>query len=174
MVTDGTNHLLDKVNGEKVFRTTDKAVCLEETAGVITKVTSDKQAIGYISLGSVNDTFKVVKVGGVMPSKATVLDNTYKIQRPFVVVTNKSVTHTPVAEDFIKFLKSSAAEALCDKAGTVYLSDPAMRANTGKDPIAVEKFEKQATLPSGGKIIIRGSTSMEKLITLAAKEYADL
>ena len=48
VVTDGTNHLLDKVNGEKVFRTTDKAVCLEETAGVITKVTSDKQAIGYI------------------------------------------------------------------------------------------------------------------------------
>ena len=174
VVTDGTNHLLDKVNGEKVFRTTDKAVCLEETAGVITKVTSDKQAIGYISLGSVNDTFKVIKVGGVTPSKATVLDHSYKIQRPFVLVTKKGITHTPVAEDFIKFLKSASAEALCDKAGTVYLSDPAMRANTGKDPIAVEKFEKQATLPSGGKIIIRGSTSMEKLITLAAKAYADL
>lgn len=174
VTADGTNHLLDKINGEKVFRTTDKAVCLEETAGVITKVTADKQAIGYISLGSVNNTFKVVKVNGVMPSKTTVLDNSYKIQRPFVLVTKKGITHTPVVEDFMKFLKSSSAEALCDGAGTVYLSDPAMRANQGKDPIAVETFEKQASLPSGGKIIIRGSTSMEKLITLAAKAYADL
>lgn len=174
VVTDGTHYLQEKdENGEKVYRTTDKAVVLSKTGDVLTKVSSEKQAIGYISLGSVNDSIKTVKVEGVAPSSATVLDGTYKIQRPFVVMTNNSVTLTPVAQDFMNYLMSSASQQHCDKAGTVYLSDPAQRGNEGS-PIEVVEYTKQASLPSGGKIIIRGSTSMEKFIESAMAAYAEL
>lgn len=173
VVTDGTNFLMQKENGEKKYYTTDKAVVLNKTGDVMTKVAADRQAIGYISLGSVNDTIKVIKVNGVEPSKTTVLNGTYKIQRPFVVMTNKTQTLTPVAADFMSYLRSASSEEHCNTAGTVYLSDPAKR-GTADAPIAVESFTKQASLPSGGKIIVRGSTSMEKFIFAAAAGYAEL
>lgn len=174
VVTDGTHFLMEKVNGEKTFYTTKKADVLNTTGAVVTKVQSDKQAIGYVSLGSVGEGVKVVKVGGILPSKAGVLDGTYKIQRPFVVMTKHGQTLTPLAADFLNFLKSDAIEAICDSedVGTVFLKDPAMRANKGDAPISVSTFTKQATLPAGDKIIVRGSTSMEKLIYAAAKAYA--
>lgn len=172
VVTDGTHYLQEKVDGVTQYRTTDKAVVLSKTGDVLTKVSSEKQAIGYISLGSVDDSIKVVKVEGVEPSKETVLNGTYKIQRPFVMMTNKSVTLTPVAQDFMNYIMSAAAEDYCDQAGTVYLSDPNQRGNEGA-PIAVTNWTKQSSLPSGGKIIIRGSTSMENFITYAAAGYAE-
>lgn len=172
VVTDGTHYLQEKVDGVTQYRTTDKAVVLSKTGDVLTKVSSEKQAIGYISLGSVDDSIKVVKVEGVEPSKETVLNGTYKIQRPFVMMTNKSVTLTPIAQDFMNYIMSAAAEDYCDQAGTVYLSDPNQRGNEGA-PIAVTNWTKQSSLPSGGKIIIRGSTSMENFITYAAAGYAE-
>ena len=173
VVTDGTHFLQEKVNGEKQYYTTDKAVILSKTGDVLTKVSSEKQAIGYISLGSVDDSVKPIKVEGVAPSNETVLNGTYKIQRPFVVMTNNSVTLTPVAQDFMNYLMSTAAQEHCEAAGTVYLSDPEQRGNEGA-PIAVTNWTKQSSLPSGGKIIIRGSTSMENFIIAAAAGYAEL
>ena len=173
VVTDGNGNFLNMkdANGKTVYSTTSKATLLDGTGAVLSSVASDENAIGYISLGSVDDTVKVVKVNGVAPSKATVLDGTYSIQRPFVVMTNKAVTLTPLAEDFLKFLKSSEMQAVCDADGVIFLTDEAKRANEGETPIAVGTFEKLATIPSG-KIVLRGSTSMEKVIDGAVKAYA--
>ena len=100
-VTDGTHFLEEKVDGKKVYNSTKTAVEQTKTGTVLSKVASDEYAIGYISLGSVNDTVKVLKVGGVLPSEETVLDGSYKIQRPFVVMTKHGITMTERAADFM-------------------------------------------------------------------------
>lgn len=175
-VTDGNGNYLEMKDkdGNKVFNTTDRADLQKETGNVMSKVASDVNSIGYISLGSVNSTIKVVKVNGVMPSKETVLNGTYKIQRPFVIMTNAGVTLNPITADFLKYLKSGASGAHANTAGCIYLSDPAKRANEGATSIPVEEFTPQSELPSGGKIVINGSTSMEKFIKSAMSGYASL
>ena len=174
VVTDGTHYLEEKdENGSKVYNTTLSASIQTKTGTVMTSVANDKTAIGYISLGSVDDTIKVVTVEGVAPSAQTVLDGSYKIQRPFVIMTNATVTLTERAADFMNYLYSSKMETHSETAGCIFLEDPAMRANEGKEGIAVGTYEKLESLPAGDKIVIRGSTSMENLINQAAKGYAD-
>lgn len=175
VVTDGDGHYLEmKIDGKTTFFTTKKADLQAETGNVMSKVASDRNAIGYISLGSVNDTLKVVKVDGVAPSAATVLDGSYKIQRPFVIMTNSSVTLTDAAADFLSYLKSDRVEGLAEETGCIFLSDPTKRANEGKAEIPVEEYTPKASLPSGGKITVNGSTSMEKFIKKAMNGYASL
>ena len=175
VVTDGT-HFLEETDsdGKKVYNTTNTAIQQTKTGTVLSAVASDKNAIGYISMGSVNDTINVIKVNGVAPSEETVLSGDYKIQRPFVLMTKKGQNMTERAADFMNYLKSDASAAHSESAGCIFLSDPAKRANEGAQAIAVTTFTKQATLPAGDKIVIRGSTSMEKFINSAAKGYADL
>lgn len=174
VVTDGTHYLEEKVDGKKVYRSTGTAVTQTKTGLVLSSVAADANAIGYISLGSVDDSVRTVRVGGVAASEATVLDGSYKIQRPFVVMTKKGVTMSARAADFLSYLHSPAAEDHAKAAGCIWLADPAKRANAGAAPIAVESFTKAETLPAGEKIVIRGSTSMEKVINAAAKGYADV
>ena len=174
-VTDGNGNYLEmKVDGKKVYNTTSRADLQKETGNVMSKVASDKNAIGYISLGSVNETVKVVAVNGVMPSAQTVLDGTYAIQRPFVVMTNADVTLTDIAADFLLYLKSVATEEHATATGCIWLSDPAKRANEGEASIPTETYTPRATLPEGGKIVVNGSTSMEKFIKRAMAAYAEL
>ena len=175
VVTDGNGNYLEmKINGDRHFFTTDKAVVQEKTGTVMSKVASDKNAIGYISLGSVNDTIKVIKVNGVAPSAETVLDGSYQIQRPFVIMTSSEVQLTDLAADFLLYLKSENSKQHADEAGCIYLSDPSMRANEGATEIPVVEYEVKSSLPSGGKIRISGSTSMELFIKNAMSGYADL
>ena len=174
VVTDGEKFLEDKdADGKKVYYTTTDAIEQTKTGNVLTSVASDKNAIGYISLGSVNDSISVIKVNGVAPSETTVLDGTYKIQRPFVVMTKNGIELTPITADFMKYMKSDLVEQHAKDAGCIFLEDGAKRANAGKEPIAVGTYEKNETLPEG-RIVIRGSTSMEKFINNVAKGYADL
>ena len=175
VVTDGNGNYLEmKINGDKHFFTTDKADIQEKTGPVMSKVASDKNAIGYISLGSVNDTIKVIKVNGVAPSAETVLDGSYAIQRPFVIMTSSKVQLTDLAADFLLYLKSENSKQHADEAGCIYLSDPSMRANEGEPAIPVVEYEVKSSLPSGGKIKISGSTSMQLFIENAMSEYAAL
>lgn len=175
VVTDGEHFLEEKdTEGKKVYNTTNTAVQQTKTGTVLSTVASDKNAIGYISLGSLNDSVKVVSVDGVVPSKATVLDGTYKIQRPFVVMTSTHVTLNPITADFMNYLKSADTKAHAETAGCIFLEDGTKRANEGSAPIEVVAYTKQASLPTGGKIVVRGSTSMEKFINAAAKAYSDL
>lgn len=175
VVTDGKGNFLEmKVDGKKVYKTTSKADIQKETGNVMSKVASDKNAIGYISLGSVNDTIKVVNVNGVTPSSKTVLDSSYAIQRPFVIMTSSTVTHTDLAADFLLYLKSEASEKHAEEAGCIYLSDETKRANEGETAIPVLEYEVKSSLPAGGKITVNGSTSMEKFIKKAMSGYAKL
>lgn len=174
VVTDGKQYLEEKVDGKKVYRSSKNAVTQTKTGLVLSAVAADPNAIGYISLGSVNDTVNTVRVGGVAASEETVLDGSYAIQRPFVVMTKKGQTLTARTADFLRYLKSAAAESAAKDAGCIWLSDPAKRANAGAAPIPVETYEKLASVPAGEKIVIRGSTSMEKVITGAAKNYVAL
>ena len=175
VITDGNGNFLEMtVDGKKVYKTTSKADIQKETGNVMSKVASDKNEIGYISLGSVNDTIKVVNVNGVTPSSKTVLDSSYAIQRPFVIMTSSTVTHTDLAADFLLYLKSEASEKHAEEAGCIYLSDETKRANEGETAIPVLEYEVKSSLPAGGKITVNGSTSMEKFIKKAMSGYATL
>ena len=136
--------------GEKVDNTSAGAATQNSTNGVMTTVANDETAIGYISLGSLNDTVKAVTVGGVTASAETVKDGTYTLARPFNIVTNGEVTDE-VAVDFLNFCMSSEGQAIATEEG--YIGGEG------------EAFE--STMPSGS-ITVGGSSSvsplMEKLI----------
>lgn len=175
VVTNGEHFLQEKdEKGNIVYNASKESITYSSTGSVLSAVGTDKNAIGYVSIGSLTSNVKVIKVNGAEPTKENVLNGTYKIQRPFVVMTNSDIALSARADDFMNYLKSSRAEAHCETAGTIYLSDPAKRANEGKSPIGIVSYKKQSTLPLGNKIVIRGSTSVEKLINAVAKGYADL
>ena len=92
---------------------------LTSTGDVITAVSQNPGAIGYASLASVKDTVKAIKVGGVAPSEETVKDETYAIQRPFVLVTKEGVELSETAKAFFDFSTSEAAREVITAAGVV-------------------------------------------------------
>lgn len=136
--------------GEKVDMTTEAAATQNSTNGVMTAVANDETAIGYISLGSLNDTVKAVTVGGVEANAENVSNGTYTLARPFNIVTNGEATD-PVAVDFIGYCMSPDGQALATEEGC----------------IGAEGAEYTSTQPSGS-ITVGGSSSvtplMEKLI----------
>ena len=94
---------------------------LTSTGGVIEAVAGNPNAIGYASLSAVEgkDTIKAVTVGGVACTEATVLDGSYAIQRPFVLVTKTDATLSPAAQAFFDYATSTAANDLIKAAGAV-------------------------------------------------------
>lgn len=145
--------VLAKENGKDVDKTFDGAAVQNSTDNVLTYVAGDKASIGYISLGSLNDSVKAVKVEGVAPSPATVKDKTYKIARPLNITYHEEKL-TDVTKDFISFIFSKEGQDLANTTGFIAVDDKA----------APYKASKQFD----GKITIQGSTSvaplMEKLI----------
>ena len=92
---------------------------LTATGAVISAVEANPLAIGYASLSAVGETVKMVTVGGVECSEETVKDGSYEVQRPFVFVTNKSVTLSEQAQAFFDFATSTDAADLIRTAGAV-------------------------------------------------------
>ena len=92
---------------------------LTSTGDVITAVSQNPGTIGYASLASVKDTVKAIMVGGVAPSDETVKDETYAIQRPFVLVTMEGTALTETAQAFFNFITSEAAREVITAAGVV-------------------------------------------------------
>ena len=92
---------------------------LTSTGDVITAVSQNPDAIGYASLASIKDSVKALNVDGVTPSEATVKDGSYKVQRPFVLVTAEGKALTPVAQAFFDYATSPDAAAIIAKAGAV-------------------------------------------------------
>ena len=137
-------------DGQKVDNTTEAAAIQSSTNGVMTAVANDETAIGYISLGSLNDSVKAVKIGGIEASAETVKDGSYTLARPFNIVTNGEATD-PVAVDFIAYCLSKDGQALATEEGYV--------GSEGEDYTSAQPE---------GKITVGGSTSvsplMEKLI----------
>ena len=107
---------------ESITGTKDKCQYRQEltsTGDVITAVSQNPDAIGYASLASIKDSVKALNVDGVTPSEATVKDGSYKVQRPFVLVTVEDKELTPVAQKFFDYITSPDAAAIIAKAGAV-------------------------------------------------------
>ena len=107
---------------ESIVGVEDECVYSQEltaTGAVIAAVASNENAIGYASLSALDDTAKAVTVDGVACSEETILDGTYKIQRPFVFVTNNSVEPSEAVQAFIDFATSEDAADLIRVAGAV-------------------------------------------------------
>lgn len=142
---------LTGVEDDNGDNTTQAAVIQNSTNGVMTTVANDETAIGYISLGSLDDSVKALTIGGVAPSADTVKDGSYTLARPFNIVTNGEPTDE-LAVDFINYCMSAEGQALATEEGYI-----------GTDGAAA--FE--GTLPAGS-ITVGGSSSvsplMEKLI----------
>lgn len=135
--------------GKKIDMTTEDASITNSTAVMMTTVAGNKDAIGYISLGSLSDKVKAVRVDGAEATAANIKAGVYKVARPFNIVTKGEVSD--IAKDFIAFILSKQGQAVISKAGYI-----------GDDNAA----PYNANLKSG-KIVVAGSSSvtpvMEKL-----------
>ena len=140
-------------DGKKVDMTTEAAAVQSSTNGVMTAVANDPTAIGYISLGSLNDTVKAVTVDGVKAGADTVKDGSYTLARPFNIVTNGDATD-PVAVDFIAYCLSADGQALA----------------TDKGYIGSEGEAFTSAQPAG-KIVVGGSSSVAPLMEKLVEAY---
>lgn len=107
---------------ESITETKDTCVYRQEltsTGDVITTVANNPDAIGYASLASLKDTVKTVTVDGVAPSEDTVKDGSYKIQRPFVLVTKEGVELSETAQSFMDYATSADSADIIRQAGAV-------------------------------------------------------
>lgn len=141
--------ILVKQNGKKKDNTTVEALTIDGTQGVISTVAGNEYAIGYISLGSMNNSVKALKIDGVSPDKLNVKRGTYPIARPFNVATKSQISE--IAQDFLDFIMSADGQSIVDASG--YVS------------VVEGKVYESKNLK--GKIVIAGSSSvspvMEKL-----------
>jgi len=92
---------------------------LTSTGDVIATVSGNQNAIGYASLASVKKSVKTISVGGVAPSEASIKDGSYKMQRPFVLVTKKDAALSKTAQKFFDYITSAAADKIIAAAGVV-------------------------------------------------------
>lgn len=136
-------------NGEKVDHTVSTADITQSTGVMMTSVSQNTHAIGYISLGSLNDSVKALKIDGAEATVENIKNGSYKISRPFNIATKENLSE--VAKDFVDFILSEDGQKIVEQNGYIAASDAA--AFSGKKP--------------SGKITIAGSSSvtpvMEKL-----------
>ena len=137
-------------DGNKVDYTTDGADITNSTSVMMTSVAGNHNAIGYISLGSLNDTVRALTIDGAEATVANIKAGTYKIARPFNIATGATVTEP--AQAFIDYILSSEGQAVVEKNGYI---------------AAAESAAPYAGSAITGKVVIAGSSSvtpvMEKL-----------
>lgn len=146
--------------GEKVDNTTEEANVTNNTEAMLTTVAGDEYAIGYVSLGSLNDTVKAVKIDGVEATVDNIKSGDYAVSRPFNIATGDNVSD--VAQDFINYILSAEGQAVIEENGYIAAVDGAAA------------FESNG---AAGKVVVGGSSSvspvMEKLIEAYQKINAD-
>ena len=138
-------------DGNKVDNTTEAAKITNSTSVMLTTVAGDDYAIGYVSLGSLNDTVKALKIDGEEATEQNIKDGKYKICRPFNIATKKGADNE-LAKDFISYIMSKEGQQVISDNG--YIGDDSAEAYAGTKP--------------SGKVVVGGSSSvspvMEKLI----------
>lgn len=144
-------------SGAKVDTISLDAAITNSTAVMMTSVSSDPNAIGYVSLGSLNDSVKAVKVDSVTASAETIKDGTYTLARPFIVVTTDDLT--PEARDFMDFILSADGQTVIEDNGYIAVADKAK-------PYKAANTE--------GKIVVAGSSSVTPVMEKLAEAYAAL
>lgn len=145
--------VLVKDGDNKTDNTTTSAVTINSTEAVITNVKDNDAAIGYISLGSLNDTVKALKIGGVEATADNVKSGGYAVSRPFNIAYKGELSD--VAQDFVDYIMSSDGQKIVSDNGYVTVSENA--AYSGKKP--------------SGKISVAGSTSVSPVMEKLAEAY---
>jgi phosphate transport system substrate-binding protein len=115
--TEITKVLEKNEAGEEVDNTTKDALVQGSTGAVLQTVATTPNTIGYVSLGSLDDTVRAVAVEGVSPNKETVLSGEYKISRPFLYITGGELTEA--AQLFIDFVLSDEGQAIVEESGFI-------------------------------------------------------
>ena len=139
----------EEKDGEKVDMTTQEASITNNTDVMLTTVAGDENSIGYVSLGSLNDTVKAVKIDGAEATAENVADDTYKVARPFNIVTGDKLSDA--AQDFINYILSEDGQKIVESNGYISQGNSGVFTSNG----------------ASGKIVVAGSSSvtpvMEKL-----------
>ena len=141
-------------DGNKVDNTTLDASITNSTEVMMTTVSGNDYAIGYASLGSLNDTVKAVKVGGVEATADNINAGTYTLARPFNIVTGDSVSE--VAQDFINYIMSEDGQKIISDNGYIEVE------NTGSFTSSKVK----------GSIVVAGSSSVTPVMEKLKEAYA--
>lgn len=145
--------VLVKDGDNKTDNTTTSAVTINSTEAVITNVKDNEAAICYISLGSLNDTVKALKIGGVEATADNVKSGDYAVSRPFNIAYKGELSD--VAKDFVDYIMSSDGQKIVSDNGYVTVSENA--AYSGKKP--------------SGKISVAGSSSVSPVMEKLAEAY---
>lgn len=114
----------EDADGNKVDMTTAEAIIQSSTQNVLTTVSGDTYAIGYISLGSLNDDVKAVKVEGTEATVDNVKSGSYSVSRPFNIAT-KTDGVSEAAQDFISYIMSSEGQAIIEENGYIAADEDA-------------------------------------------------
>lgn len=141
-------------SGNKIDMTTDAAAITNSTSVMMTSVASDPDAIGYISLGSLNDTVKAVKIDGIEATAQNVKSGDYKVSRPFNIVFAENLSAP--AQDFVDFIMSSDGQAIIEDNGYI-----------GVD----ENAAPFTATGASGKVVIAGSSSVTPIMEKLAEAY---
>ena len=141
-------------NGNKVDNTTPDAIIANQTEVMMQNVSSDANAIGYSSMGSLNDSIKAVQIDGVDANTDNVLSGDYSLSRPFNIVLNGDAEG--VAADFIKFILSKDGQQVVQDAGYIQIDSEA------------EAFESDG---SKGEITVAGSSSVSPVMEKLKEAY---
>lgn len=142
--------------GEKVDHTVDTAVITNSTSVAMTSVSEDKASIGYISLASLNDTVKALKIDGVEPTVKNIQKGKYPIARNFNLVTGDNLSE--LGKDFINYILSTEGQKTVSENGYIALTEAG-------------KYEASDAAKDGGKITIGGSSSVTPLMEKLAEAY---
>lgn len=142
-------------NGEKVDKTTTSASITNSTSVMMTSVAGDENAIGYLSLGSLNNTVKAVDIDGVKATADNVKNGTYKVSRPFNIATKDDLSD--VAQDFIDYIMSVEGQEVVEKNGYISAEDNATA------------YEQKEGL--SGKIVLAGSSSVSPVMEKLKEAY---
>ena len=144
-------------NGEKVDYTTEEAVITNSTNVMMTTVAGNEAAIGYSSMGSLNDTVKALQVNGVAATVENIKAGTYEVARPFNIATKEGLSE--VAADFVAYIMSAEGQAIVAENGYITVADDAA-AYAGSAP--------------AGNVVVAGSSSVTPVMEKLKEAYAAL
>lgn len=144
-------------SGEKVDYTTEEAIITNSTDVMMTTIAGDEYAIGYCSLGSLNDSVKAVTIDGAEASVENIKSDTYTIARPFNIVTKDSVS--AVAQDFINYILSADGQAVVEDKGYITVAEDAAAFTSDN---------------SEGKIVVAGSSSVTPVMEKLKEAYVKI
>lgn len=140
-------------NGEKMDMTTEEAAITNSTSVMMNTVAGNEYAIGYISLASLNDTVKALKIDGAEATVDNIKSGTYKIQRPFNIVTKEGLSD--VAQDFVNYIMSPDGQKVVEENNGIPMDD-------------VKPYESNGAT---GKIVVAGSSSVSPIMEKLKEAY---